>query len=196
MANYEYIISSLPAVSKDWKYGESYLQWIKTQLSARDIKIVDTLLDGFKEENLNPAFYEAALKHGNRFIREYFAFDLGLRNTKARFLNKVFGRPVNQDTIDLGTGDSEDTVKVEETLAGDDILGRERGLDDIKWQKINELTTFNYFDIEALLGMVAKMRIIERWRTLDEETGREMFNNLIKETRDTFGGVSYTAPQE
>ncbi|MBR1928059.1 MAG: hypothetical protein IJ840_10005, partial [Bacteroidales bacterium] len=63
MANYEYIISSLPAVSKDWKYGEdksmeSYLQWIKTQLSARDIKIVDTLLDGFKEENLNPAFYE------------------------------------------------------------------------------------------------------------------------------------------
>ena len=103
MANYEYIIASLPSISRDWKFGEdksldTYLQWIKSQLSAKDIKTVDTLLDGFKEENLNQDFYEAVLKDGNRFIREYFAFDLNLRNMKARFLNKAFERPVNQDT--------------------------------------------------------------------------------------------------
>ena len=200
MANYEYIIASLPSISKDWKFGEgqtleTFLQWIKTQLSAKDIKTVDTLLDGFKEENLNPEFYEAALKDGNRFIREFFAFDLGMRNTKARFLNKVFGRPANQDTINLGTGEYDEAAKVEETLAGDDILARERGLDAIKWQKISELTTFDYFDLEALLGMITKMSLIERWRALDAETGREMFLRLIDETRATFGGVSYTAPQ-
>ena len=94
MANYEYIIASLPSISRDWKFGEdksldTYLQWIKSQLSAKDIKTVDTLLDGFKEENLNQDFYEAVLKDGNRFIREYFAFDLNLRNMKARFLNRV-----------------------------------------------------------------------------------------------------------
>ena len=200
MANYEYIIASLPSISRDWKFGEdksldTYLQWIKSQLSAKDIKTVDTLLDGYKEENLNQGFYEAALKDDNRFIREYFSFDLGLRNMKARFLNKAFGRPENQDTINIGTGEFEEAAKVSETLAGENILGREKGLDAIVWEKISELTTFNYFDLDALLGIIAKMRLIERWRALDEETGAEMFQLLIEETTASFGGVSYTAPQ-
>lgn len=200
MANYEYIIASLPSISRDWKFGEdksldTYLQWIKSQLSAKDIKTVDTLLDGYKEENLNQGFYEAALKDDNRFIREYFSFDLGLRNMKARFLNKAFGRPENQDTINIGTGEFEEAAKVSETLAGENILGREKGLDAIVWEKISELTTFNYFDLDALLGIIAKMRLIERWRALDEEIGAEMFQRLIEETTASFGGVSYTAPQ-
>ena len=200
MANYEYIIASLPSISKDWKFGEdksleTYIQWIKSQLSAKDAKTVDTLLDGFKEENLNQGFYEAALKDGNRFIREYFSFDLGLRNMKARFLNEAFERPTNQDTINLETGEFKEAARVSETLAGEDILAREKGLDAIVWEKISELTTFNYFDLDALLGIIAKMRLIERWRALDEETGREMFQQLINETTATFSGVNYTAPQ-
>jgi len=200
MANYEYIIASLPSISKDWKFGEdktldTYIQWIKSQLSAKDVKTVDTLLDGYKEENLNKSFYEAALKDDNRFIREYFSFDLGLRNLKARFLNEAFERPANQDTINLETGEFKEAARVSETLAGENILAREKGLDAIVWEKISELTTFNYFDLDALLGIIAKMRLIERWRALDEETGREMFQQLIKETTATFGGVSYTAPQ-
>ena len=200
MANYEYIIASLPSISKDWKFGEdktldTYIQWIKSQLSAKDVKTVDTLLDGYKEENLNKGFYEAALKDDNRFIREYFSFDLGLRNLKARFLNEAFGRPANQDTINLETGEFKEAARVSETLAGENILAREKGLDAIVWEKVSELTTFNYFDLDALLGIIAKMRLIERWRALDDETGREMFQQLIKETTATFGGVSYTAPQ-
>ena len=200
MANYEYIIASLPSISKDWKFGEdktldTYIQWIKSQLSPKDVKTVDTLLDGYKEENLNKSFYEAALKDDNRFIREYFSFDLGLRNLKARFLNEAFERPANQDTINLETGEFKEAARVSETLAGENILAREKGLDAIVWEKISELTTFNYFDLDALLGIIAKMRLIERWRALDDETGREMFQQLIKETTATFGGVSYTAPQ-
>ena len=200
MANYEYIIASLPSISKDWKFGEdktldTYIQWIKSQLSAKDVKTVDTLLDGYKEENLNKGFYEAALKDDNRFIRDYFSFDLGLRNLKARFLNEAFGRPANQDTINLETGEFKEAARVSETLAGENILAREKGLDAIVWEKISELTTFNYFDLDALLGIIAKMRLIERWRALDEETGREMFQQLINETTATFSGVNYTAPQ-
>ena len=200
MANYEYIIASLPSISKDWKFGEdktldTYIQWIKSQLSAKDVKTVDTLLDGYKEENLNKGFYEAALKDDNRFIREYFSFDLGLRNMKARFLNEAFGRPANQDTINLETGEFNEAARVSETLAGENILAREKGLDAIVWEKISELTSFNYFDLDALLGIIAKMRLIERWRALDEETGREMFQQLINETTATFSGVNYTAPQ-
>ena len=196
MNNYEYIISSLPAISLDWKFGEgasfeTYVCWIKSQLSGSDIKVVDHLLDGFKDENLNQEFYEAAIKDSDRFIREYFTFDLNVRNGKARFLNKAFERPLEQDTIRLDTGEFAEAPRLEEALNAPDLLSRERGLDSLMWDKINEITTFNYFDLDAILGFIARLHIIGRWFALDEKTGREMFRRLVDEVRGTFKGVNY-----
>lgn len=196
MNNYEYIISSLPAISLDWKFGEgasfeTYVDWIKSQLSEADIKVVDRLLDGYKDENLTREFYEAALKDGNRFLKEYYTFDLNVRNGKARFLNKAFERPLDQDTIKLETGEFPEGPKIEEALNAPDLLSRERGLDSLMWDKINEITTFDYFDLEAILGFIARLHIIGRWFALDEKTGREMFRRLVDEVRGTFKGVNY-----
>lgn len=196
MNNYEYIISSLPAISLDWKFGEgasfeTYVYWIKSQLSEADIKVVDRLLDGYKDENLTREFYEAALKDGNRFLKEYYTFDLNVRNGKARFLNKAFERPLDQDTIKLETGEFPEGPKLEEALNAPDLLSRERGLDSLMWDKINEITTFDYFDLEAILGFIARLHIIGRWFALDEKTGREMFIHLVNEVRGTFKGVKY-----
>lgn len=196
MNNYEYIISSLPAITLDWKFGEgasfeTYVDWIKSQLSEADIKVVDRLLDGYKDENLTREFYEAALKDGNRFLKEYYTFDLNVRNGKARFLNKAFERPLDQDTIKLETGEFPEGPKLEEALNAPDLLSRERGLDSLMWDKINEITTFDYFDLEAILGFIARLHIIGRWFAFDEKTGREMFRRLVDEVRGTFKGVNY-----
>ena len=196
MNNYEYIISSLPAISLDWKFGEgasfeTYVDWIKSQLSEADIKVVDRLLDGYKDENLTREFYEAALKDSNRFLKEYYTFDLNVRNGKARFLNKAFERPLDQDTIKLETGEFPEGPRLEEALNAPDLLSRERGLDSLMWDKINEITTFDYFDLEAILGFIARLHIIGRWFALDEKTGREMFRRLVDEVRGTFKGVKY-----
>ncbi len=196
MNNYEYIISSLPAISLDWKFGEgtsfdTYVGWIKSQLSDSDIKVVDRLLDGFKDENLNREFYEAALKDKERFIKEYFTFDLNVRNGKARFLNKAFERPIDQDTINLEVGEFTELQRLDEVLNAPDLLSRERGLDSMMWEKILQITTFNYFDLDAILGFIARLHIIGRWFALDEKTGREMFHRLVDEVRGTFKGVNY-----
>lgn len=196
MNNYEYIISSLPAISLDWKFGEgasfeTYVDWIKSQLSEADIKVVDRLLDGYKDENLTREFYEAALKDSNRFLKEYYTFDLNVRNGKARFLNKAFERPLDQDTIKLETGEFAEGSRLEEALNAPDLLSRERGLDSLMWDKILEITTFDYFDLEAILGFIARLHIIGRWFALDEKTGREMFIRLVNEVRGTFKGVKY-----
>ena len=145
MNNYEYIISSLPAISLDWKFGEgasfeTYVDWIKSQLSEADIKVVDRLLDGYKDENLTREFYEAALKDSNRFLKEYYTFDLNVRNGKARFLNKAFERPLDQDTIKLETGEFAEGPRLGEALNAPDLLSRERGLDSLMWDKILEIT--------------------------------------------------------
>lgn len=200
-ANYEYIISSLPDISLDWKYGENasfrtYVDWIRTQLGASDNRTLDTLLEGFDDSNLNQEFYSRVTAEGNRFIREYFTFDLNVRNGKARFLNKAFGRPAGTDTINIPAGEFAEAGKLEAALAATDLLQRERSLDRLMWDKITEITTFNYFDIEAVLAFVAKLHIIDRWLALDEAAGKEMFRALVNEVRGTFKGVEYVEPKD
>ena len=199
--NYEYIVSSLPDINLDWKYGENasfglYVDWIRTQLSDSDNRALDTLLEGFDGSNLNPEFYTRVTKAGNRFIREYFTFDLNVRNGKARLLNKAFGRPVETATIVLQTGEFAEASRLEAALSASDLLSRERNLDRLMWDKITEITTFNYFDLEAVLAFVAKLHIIDRWLALDEEAGRAMFRTLVNEVRGTFKGVEYVEPKD
>ncbi|MGN1214998.1 MAG: DUF2764 family protein [Candidatus Cryptobacteroides sp.] len=200
-ANYEYIISSLPDISLDWKYGENasfttYVSWIRTQLDASDNRTLDTLLEGFDDSNLNQEFYSRVTAAGNRFIREYFTFDLNVRNGKARFLNKAFGRPAETDTINIPAGEFAEAGKLEAALASTDLLQRESSLDQLMWDKITEITTFNYFDIEAVLAFVAKLHIIDRWLALDEAAGKEKFRSLVNEVRGTFKGVEYVEPKD
>lgn len=71
-------------------------------------------------------------------------------------------------------------------LENGDILRRERGLDDLMWKRIDEITVMDVFDIEAILGFIAKLKIIDRWDRLDPETGRELFRKLVEEIRSTY----------
>ena len=85
----------------------------------------------------------------------------------------------------------EEAAALDNVLGAGDILSRERGLDDLMWAKIDNLTLFNYFDIDVILGFIAKLNIVARWFKLDEQTGREMFKRLVDEVRGTFKGVEY-----
>ena len=195
MNNYHYIVASLPAISRDWSFTDrdfsSFMEEITSQCSSKDITMIEFLEKGFKEENLNEEFYKEALSHRNRFVREYFTFDLNIRNAKVKYLNKALGRPAGKDVMNLGGEEFEESPRIEAVLKGSDILERERGIDDLMWAKIDELTTFDYFDIECILGFIAKLHIIDRWYTLDEQSGREMFKKLVDEVRGTFKGVEF-----
>lgn len=197
MKNYEYIIASLPALSQDWKFPQdrnfsSYVEEIKALADASDRKAIDALLSGYEDKNLNGGFYGKMLSSKDKFLKEYFAFDLQVRNGKARFLNKAFGRKEDQDTINIDTGiEFAEAPKLESALSETDLLRREKALDNLMWNKISEITTFDYFDIDAVLGFIAKMHIIDRWLSLDEQTGRQMFSKLVSEIRGTFKGVEY-----
>ena len=206
MNNYEYIVASLPDITTGWKFGEKgpedYLEEIVSLCSEKDNGLIDFLLDGYKDENLNAEFYAKALIHKDRFIREYFRFDLNVRNAKVKYLNKALDRPAAQDVLtfseetsqyvlDAAGEEFEEAGDLESILNTGDILTRERGIDDLMWDKISDLTTFNYFDIDAILGFIAKMNIVARWYKLDEQTGREMFKRLVDEVRGTFKGVEY-----
>ena len=197
MKNYEYIVASLPDITTGWKFGEKgpedYIEEIVSLCSDKDRKLIEFLMSGYLEENLNAGFYSEALTHKDAFIREFFRFDLNVRNAKVKYLNKALGRPAEKDVVavSLNEEEFEEAADLETILGQNDILARERGIDDLMWEKIDSLTTFNYFDIDAILGFITKMNIVARWYRLDEQTGREMFKRLVDEVRGTFKGVEY-----
>lgn len=194
MNNYEYIVASLPVIEPGSRLGSSsaanaIIDDIREQLSNKDNALVTMLLDGFDPEKLNAGFYRTCLGNGSRFLREYFLFDLFLRNTKVEYLNASLGRPEGKDVLlleELEDYEFEQKEEIVEILSGTDIIGREKGLDMAIWEHVEEVTTMDVFDMDAILGFIARLKIIDRWDKLDPETGAELFRRLIKEIRATY----------
>lgn len=207
MNNYVYIIAGLPDFTPDWRQGEKsldeYIGQVRELLSEKDNEALDFIVKGFDKDQIGPDLYKEALDHRLGFIRKFFQFDLNVRNQKVRYLNHELGRDPEKDIMTLRDPEAEDTGlepdepefkesgKLQNILEGKDILSRERGIDDLYWEKIDEITLFDYLNFDKILGMMVKMMIIRRWLVLDETAGREMFRKLVDEVRGTFKGVEY-----
>ena len=191
MNNYEYIIAGLPFLSQDGREApdtEAILADIREQLSAADAKTLDFLLSAYAPDMPDAAFYLEARRSRNRFVREFFALDLGVRNAKVEYLNRSLGRPEGTDVVnpdpekDLPEFDQK--PEVDAILETDDILGRERALDNFYWKAADALTVLDVFDLDLILAFVVKLKQVERWLRLDEATGRELFRKLVKEIKE------------
>ena len=207
MNNYLYIIAGLPDFTPDWRKGENvldgYLAQVRELLSAKDNEVVDFIIKGFDKDQIGLEFYKEALSHRIGFIRDFFLFDLNVRNQKVSYLNQALGRDPEKDILKMRDPEAEENGlepeepefkeagRLQAVLEGSDILSRERGIDDLYWDKIDELTLFDYLNFDKILGVMAKMMIIRRWLILDENTGRAMFKKLVDEVRGTFKGVEY-----
>ena len=194
MNNYEYIIASLPVLQAGYRGpldADTILQEIREQLSATDAASLQLVLDGWNANALGEEFYARAAKSRSAFIREYFLYDRLLRNAKVAWLNKSLGRPEGQDIMpapgaDTTDEDFEDQARAAEVLAGSDILERERGLDNLLWERIDSLTIMHVFDLDVIIGFAAKLQIVNRWLKLDETTGRELFARLVSDMKSQY----------
>lgn len=152
------------------------------------------------ENTLWKAFYEQCAVSPNRFVREWFAFDQTLRNISAAYIARNRKWSVAEQLVGEG-----DLVKaLSQSSAGDfglrgeidyiesiialldtpNMLEKEQRLDQIRWTKAEELTTFDYFNLNTLLAYLAKANIIQRWTVLDRKQGEAMLNRLLAELSD------------
>lgn len=195
MNNYTYIVASLPQLNDNFELSDfSYdkvRQDIVEQLSEADIQLVETLEEGFSEESLNADYYAKTGKSKNDFIRDYFDFDARLRNMKAQYLAKRMGKQADDYIIEMPEEEFNEESAIRNILENDDFVTRELQMDRLKWDKSSELTTFDYFNINAILAFLVKAKLVQRWSELDPEKGKEMFRQLITEIRGSFEDLDF-----
>ncbi|MFP4046539.1 MAG: DUF2764 family protein [Bacteroidales bacterium] len=154
------------------------------------------------ENLLTEKYYTHVLSSQNQFIRDWFTFEMNVTNLLTGINCRKFERDPEEELI----GDNFVTEAIKRSSAKDfglevelnyagnviqiaekeNLLTREKNIDQFKWDKINELTLFHYFSIEVVLAYILKLKMIYRWMSLDEKTGREMFERLIDELKDSF----------
>lgn len=148
------------------------------------------------EKSIFDAFYEECERSGNRFVKAWYRFDRNLRNVTAALTARRIGVPV----ADVLVSDGYVVETIAKSSASDfglkgelsyldqvmgamsdepNLLEKERRIDLIRWNMSDELTPFDYFNMNAILAYLVKINIVHRWVSLDPEVGREMFARLI-----------------
>lgn len=181
----------------------SYLISIANQLRDGDREIT---LDQCQRE-LTSAYYLYLSTHPNELVAKFGQMELTIRNVLAAANGRKYNYPFepylfgDDETVDaLKKNRSRDfglssDVEYIDTLVNlfdlPDILEREQKIDALRWHLLDDLTFFNYFSVEKIVGYMIKLIIVERWSLLDVEKGREFFRQLLKDIES-----GYKIPEE
>lgn len=159
------------------------------------------------ENELTTIYFNEVLKVNNDFLRTWFEFDLNLRNLILFSSAQKYNLSCDQDLIGNNKiasalkqkvgrdiGEAAEWLyyeKVNQALESGDIAVREKAIDQLKWNFLNEMNTFNYFSIEIIISYIIKLTIIERWLKLDPKEGEKLFRRLLGDLQS-----SYEFPKE
>ena len=152
------------------------------------------------EDKLHGFYYHYAMKCGNKFVSDWFELNLNVNNILAAMAARKYKMDVTKVSVgsnfvaealrssnarDFGLADDleyfEQLTRINDTV---DLVEREKKIDLLKWNWMEDNTFFNYFTIEKIFVFLMKLEMIERWVSLDKDKGNEMFRKLIDQLKD------------
>ena len=148
------------------------------------------------ERSLLEIYYRICDSSKSRFLREWSQFDRNLRNVCAALTARRMGIPVADVVVGKGYvveslvrssaadfGLKGEVGYLDRVIAAvadeENLLEKEHRIDSLRWEMSEELTTFDYFNIDFILGYLVRVGIVARWQALDRERGLEMFTRLL-----------------
>lgn len=148
------------------------------------------------DDRLSALYYNEATGCDNKFLAEWFALNLNIGNIMTAANCRKYGLDPAQYIIGdnepasqlrkpgareiLPTSDSQGYLGELLTIAEEkDLMMREKRLDALRWNWLEDYTYYKTFDIEALITYLLRLEMIERWITLDKTGGEQTFRNLV-----------------
>ncbi|WP_346859847.1 DUF2764 family protein [uncultured Draconibacterium sp.] len=185
------------------QYMQEFIKWMKDRSSKEYTIEAENILHGL--------FFEYVLTTKNHFLKNWFLFELNIRNTVTAFncirykydleeqllnvqqnvsvYHLLLNRKLKYELFDDELPYNDQIFRIAESDATS--IEKEKTLDGIRWNYLDEHTFFHYFTIEKILSFVLKLLILERWMKLDTETGKQLLDRLINDLK-----TSYDFPAE
>ena len=150
------------------------------------------------EKALWTAYYDECSHSKCSFLRAWSAFDCTLRNVSAAAVARAIDRPVEEVVIgegyivkqlrrssaaDFGLRGEVSYLDAVIAAVNDEqnLVEKEHKIDLIRWEQALELTSFDYFNINAILSYLVRINIVARWAVLDAKRGRDMLERIMAE---------------
>ncbi|MDR0983085.1 MAG: DUF2764 domain-containing protein [Culturomica sp.] len=153
------------------------------------------------ENGLNEMYYESMKSSNNKFLASYAEFFLNLKNLTVAINAKKYSANIETEVIGnnefaeaLRTNHSKDfglsvefawTERVIALMEQTDLIEREKGIDMLVWDFIDENLMFKYFSIERVIGFALQLLIVERWSRMNTDSGRRIFMEMIEKFKNS-----------
>jgi len=164
-----FLISSLPALNFDAApplTGELFLQYCTDWLSEKECAAAKALLYGEK------------LDHP--FVSAWMDKETILRNALVQVRARATGADASLHTRYAHGCDKKIESDVEDAVQHHNPLQKERSLDKIRWETIEELQGPDPLSINAIYAYAVKLAIVTRWSERTTESGQETFAKLTE----------------
>jgi hypothetical protein len=198
--------------NEDFEEQVSRLHAILEQEPLLPLYMIDFIRDFEDEEKEIPeenfemilaeGYYSYVSQVDNDFLRKWFEFEQDANNILTAVISRKYNRDLSKEIVGE-TPVTQELIatrkKSQEIMTDNDYLDsllqiaeeedfylRERKVDLLKWDYLDEHTFFHYFTIEKVIGYLIKLFIVFRWKVLDKDTGREMFEKLIHDLESSY----------
>jgi len=166
----------------------------------------DAVLDRFHETSLTEddfrtqLLYEQGMHSRSRFLRAWYEFNLNLNNVMAAAVCQKHG--YDPERVIVGDNEVAQILRkgnltknanlaaalpeLKEIIAISEIqnlLERERHIDALRWQWLDDYTLFKYFAVDNVLAYYLQSEILHRWDDLTREQGERIFRELLQDMK-------------
>lgn len=178
----------------DKKYPSYLYEFIEAYLALS----VDELYRA--EDMLATYYYAYAMNSGNKFVSSWFEFNLNINNVLAALAARKYKMDVAQVVVgktdvsemirtsnarDFGLTEMleyfEPVLRISEI---DELVEREKKIDLLKWNWMEDAVFFNYFTVERIFVFLLRLEMIGRWISMDKEKGSELFRQMIDQLKN------------
>lgn len=154
------------------------------------------------EDQIASLYNDYALKCTNKFISKWFEFDLNITNIFTAINCRNYD--INLEGAIVGNNEIAESIRssnskdfgisaifpyLDEVLRiaeESNLFEREKKVDLLKWQWIEENAFFNYFSVEKVFAYMLQLEIIERWSKLSSEEGNRVFRGFVAKLQGSF----------
>lgn len=151
------------------------------------------------EDYLAALYYQEAITCKNKFLASWFEMNLNIGNVMAAFNCHKYG--LNKEEYIIGKneiakqlrrsgardfhigGELDYMSELQQVADEPDFMMREKRLDVLRWNWLEEHTVDKTFDIESVIAYLLRLEMIERWMLLDKVQGEKTFRQLVADMK-------------